>query len=271
MNQNRWATPVIILVILIVSGFITVITPNIIRSFSGESSSSSSSVAIPSEGADAEEVTIDVERYLLGDVLVQNEFLRSFNSQDAEVRTYSSFTILGILTAIVIGGLAAFTVPIYLFVWLGDRFATAQSNDDGFKNQQAALAQKVKEKDKEENKVKPKSEVPTHDRPHIQAWVAGVSTVSLTYLLGYVLGEGISEGTGGTWANALALVSIPLSWFFFRPRVIAEINSGDYKEINYGLIWVILSGALLMGIGLGLVFIVVGGNNPLPFVEWFNQ
>lgn len=271
MNQNRWATPVIILAVLIGSGLLTVIVPGIISGLTGGSSATPASVDIPSEAVEAEEVTIEVERYLLGDVLVQNEFLGSFNSQDEEVRTYSSFTILGILTAIVIGGLAAFTVPIYLFVWLGDRFATAQAGDEEYKSSRAALAKKVQDKDKAENKIKPATEIPAHDRPHIQAWVAGAATVFLSYMLGYVIGEGISEGVGSTLANVLAIVAIPLSWFFFRPRVIAEINAGDYKEVNYGLIWVILSGAVLMGVGLGLTFIVVGGNNPLPFIEWFNQ
>lgn len=271
MSENRWATPVIIIVLLVVSGLLTVLVPGIIRSISGGSSAAPSGVSIPSESTEAEEVVIDVEGYLLGDVLVQTPFLGSFNSLDPSERTYSSFTILGILTALVIGGLAAFTVPIYLFVWLGDRFSTTTQSDDEFKAKSKALAKRVEEKDKAENKAKPATEIPSHDRPHIQAWVAGVSTVCLTYLLGYVLGEGVSQGTGGTVANVLALISIPLSWFFFRPRVIAEINASDYKEVNYGLIWVVLSGALMMGIGVGLIFIVTSGNNPLPFIEWFNQ
>lgn len=271
MNENRWATPVIIIVVLVASGFLTVLIPNVIRGISGSSTAAPAGVSIPSEPIEAESVTIEIERYLLGDVLVQNEALGSYNSKDASERTHGSFRILGVLTALVIGGLAVFTVPIYLFVWLGDRFRTATFTDDDFKTKRKSLAKRVEEKDKAATKLSPSTEVPAHDRPHIQAWVTGVSTVCLAYILGYVLGEGISEGTGGTVANALAIISIPLSWFFFRPRIIAEINAGDYKEINYGFIWVVLSGAIMMGIGVGLVFIVLSDSNPLPFIQWFNQ
>lgn len=279
MTENRWFTPVLILVLLIVFGFITIIAPRVIGNLTsgggialGSGGGAASEVVIPDASSGPESVVIQPEGYLLGEELVKIPAVGDYNRLDPSERSFTSLQLFGILTAIVIGGLAFFTVPIFLLVWLGDRSRTAQGSDEAYTNGLKALKSKQDEYVKEQKTINPPTVKPEHHRPAIQAWVAGILTILMAYGFGYVIGEGVSVGLGTGFARGFAIVAIVGSWLYFRPTRIVEIEQSDMNvvdtEARSRATWVLLSGALVMGLGLGLTFIVVSGGDPFPFIEW---
>ena len=273
MTENRWFTPVLILVLLIVFGFITIVAPRVVSNLSSGGGISlggggaAAGVEIPSEASEPETVVIQPDGYLIGEELIKIPAIAAYDGE-----TYSSLTILAILTGLVIGGLAFFTVPIFLFVWLGDRSRSALNENEKYTAGYKVLKAKNDEYLKEQKTLNPPTVKPEHNRPTVQAWVAGILTVCMAYTFGYVLGEGVSVGLGTGFARGFAIVAIIGSWLYFRPARIVEIEQSDMNEVETEarsrLTWVLLSGALVMGLGLGLTFIVVSGGDPLPFIEW---
>ena len=275
MTQNKWGFPLIIIVVLLVTSLLTVIFPTITRgignAFSGGGSNGSGShVEIPSAPVYQENVTLDVEGYLLGEELVKIPFLGEYNQRSEAERTNGSLFLLGIITAVVIGGLIAFTIPIVGLAYLGSRSAAVNLTDN--KDHEAAVAalnNRSSEWYKDKNKAAPVTGKPeTHDRPKRDGWAAGFMVVFLAYFFGYTLGEGISIGFGPTLGLVMLVLSIILSYFYFRPARIEAVEATDYGTINYGTIWVVLSGAIMMGIGIGLMYVVINGGDPFPWLIW---
>ena len=203
MTENRWFTPVLILVLLIVFGFITIVAPRVVGNLTGGGGvavggGATSEVEIPSGGSGPETVVIRPEGYLLGEELVKIPAVGDYNRLDPSARSFSSLQIFGILTAIVVGGLAFFTVPIFLLVWLGDRSRSALDENEAYTSGFKTLKSKQDEYVKEQKTINPPTVKPEHHRPTVQAWVAGILTVCMAYAFGYVLGEGVSVGLGPT-------------------------------------------------------------------------
>ncbi|MEM9777051.1 MAG: hypothetical protein AAF902_20905 [Chloroflexota bacterium] len=272
MTENKWGFPLIIVTVLIVTSLLTVLVPNIVRGvgvlLSGAGSSEGAPVSIPSEPSEFGEVTLDVDGYLLGEELVKIPALGEYSSLDVEERTYSSLSILAIITAIVVGGLIAFTIPIAGLVYLGSRSVNNSLDDTETKAKSAALENKLKEHFKEENKIKPMTPKPAHYRPRRDAYAAAGIVLFMAYFFGYVMGEGVSAGSGSTIGLIAFIFALIGSYFYFRPARIEAVDGTEYGSINYGTVWVALSGALMMGIGVGLMYIVMSGGDPLPWVDW---
>lgn len=274
MTQNRWGFPLIIIAVLIITSLLTVIFPAVTRNITSALTGSGGNgqrteIAIPSEGGGQELVEVKVDGYLLGEELVKIPFLGEYNAQEPLSRTYGSLGLLGIITAIVIGGLIAFTIPIVGLVWLSNRSLTQQAEDKTYDAALTGLTNRIDAELKEENKAKPVTGKPeTHYRPLRDGWAAGLMIISLAYLFGYVLGEGISIGLGRTVANVFFILSAIGSYFYFRPARIEAIDKTEYGGFNRGLVWVFLSGALMMGLGIGLMYIVISGGDPFPWIEW---
>lgn len=274
MTQNKWGFPLIIVAVLLVTGLLTVLVPTITRgigsAFSGSGGSSGEHIEIPAAPVYQENVTLDVEGYLLGEELIKNEALGEYNSRSDAERTYTSLSLLGVLTALVVGGLIAFTIPIAGLAYLGSRSSTINNTDnESYTTSVANLENKAKAWYKEENKLKPVTGKPeTHDRPARDGWAAAFIVIFMAYFFGYVMGEGISIGSGPTTGLLFFILTIIGSYFYFRPARMEAVEASDYGSINYGTIWVVLSGAIVMGLGVGLMYVVINGGDPFPWIEW---
>ncbi len=274
MTDNKWGFPLLIIGVLLVTSLLTVVFPSITRGISqtlsgGGGVAGAAPVEIPDAPVYQENVEIKVEGYLLGEELVKIPALGEFNSQTDAERTYTSLSLLAVITAIVIGGMVAFTIPIALLGWLGSRGVNRTLNDESYEAANSGLKNKLSAKFKEENKEKPVTGKPeTHYRPMRDGWAAGFMIVFLAYFLGYVLGEGVSSGSGRFVANIFFVLAAIGSYFYFRPARMEAIDNEEYGTYNRGLIWVFLSGAIVMGLGVGLMYVVISGGDPFPWLEW---
>lgn len=274
MTQNKWGFPLIIIAILLVTSLLTVILPSAIGSLgsafsTGSGGSSGSHIEIPSPKVYPESVTLDVDGYLLGDELVEIPFLGEYNKKSEEERTKSSFFIFGVLTALVVGGLVLFTLPIMGLAYLSTRAVANNLDNKAHEQNVASLKNKASEWYKEKNKAAPVTGKPeTHNRPKRDGWAAGFMVAFLAYLFGYTLGEGISSGSGPTVALVCLVLGIIGSYIYFRPARMEAVDATDFGTVNYGTVWVVLSGAIMMGIGVGLMYVVISGGNPFPWLTW---
>lgn len=274
MTENRWGFPLIIVTVLIVTSLLTVLVPNVVRGISGAfaggaTTTSGETVYIPSEPSEFGDVTLNVDGYLLGEELVKIPALGEYNSLEAEERTYSSLSILGIITAVIVGGLIAFTIPIAGLAYLGSRSVNSTLEDSSTKAASTALNNKASEYLKAENKAKPVTPKPdSHYRPRRDAYAAAGIVLFMSYFFGYVMGEGVSQGSGATVGLIAFIAAIIGSYFYFRPSRIEAVDGREYGSINYGTVWVALSGALMMGIGVGLMYVVMSGGDPFPWIDW---
>ncbi len=273
MTENKWGFPLLIVAVLLITSLLTVIFPAVTRNISqaisgGSSNPAASHAEIPSQPVYQENVRIDVEGYIVGEELVKIPALGEFNSKTEAERTYTSLSLLAIITAIVIGGLIAFTIPIAGLAMLASRGINRTQNDKSYEAAATSLENKIAARFNDENKEKPVTGKPeTHSRPARDAWAAILMVLFLTYMAGYVLGDAIM-GNGRLFANVFAILTIVIGYFYFRPARIEAIDATENSGFNRGLIWVVASGALMMGIGIGLMYIVMSGNDPFPWITW---
>ncbi len=274
MTDNKWGFPLIIIGVLLVTSLLTVIVPTITRGIgqafsTGGGTAGSAPIEIPDAPVYQENVELKVEGYLLGEELVKIPALGEFNSQTEAERTYTSLSLLAVITAIVIGGMVAFTIPIALLGWLGSRGVNNTLTDKSYEAASTGLNNRISADFKEQNKEKPVTGKPeTHYRPMRDGWAAGFMIVFLAYFLGLVLGEGVSPGNGRLVANIFFIAAAIGSYFYFRPARMEAIDQSEYGTYNRGLIWVFLSGAIVMGLGVGLMYVVISGGDPFPWLEW---
>ena len=272
MTQNKWGFPLIIVAVLLVTGLLTVLVPTITRSIGSSMSgggSHSTPIDIPAPPVYQENVRIDVDGYITDESLIEVLALGEFSSRSEAERTYTSLSLLGVITAIVIGGLIAFTIPIAGLVYLGARSTTANNENESYEASVTAINNKTSAWYKEQNKLKPVTGKPdTHERPSRDGWAAGFMVVFMSYFFGYAMGEGISVGLGGTMGAIFFFAAIIGSYFYFRPARMEAVESTSYGTVNYGTIWVVLSGAIVMGLGIGLMYVVLNGGDPFPWIKW---
>lgn len=274
MRNSRWVTPVVIIGLLLVTALLTVISPAISQGISGIFAGGPAAPALaeaPEEGLKVEQVVINPEGYLLGDELVKIEPIGDYNRLAEADRTVSSLPLLGILAAAVLGGIALLTVPLGAIVWLGARSTTRMQADESYQKAAAAMENKQKALIKSINEAQPATPVPDHNRTVWSAWATGLVTVMLAYFAGLAIGGGIAESFATTMASIFATIAAVASFLLLRPKKMTTIEETSNNTPSWNLIYVLISGALMMGLGVGLMYVVISGGDPFPYITWEPQ
>lgn len=229
---------IIILVVLIVTSVLAALWPLVIGAFSGGSGSTSirpevSTVTLPGSPFGMEEV---------------NSFL--------------AIGLLAVLVIVMVAGLGAALGGLYIF--LNKQTETVKESED-YQAHLAILEQREAERVKALRAVRQADPIPTHKLPR---W--SVVSTSLIILLFTVTGAMIvskalvQEGaklTIGSFAistsTAIVVGSVLLALIFLafwsRPQRFEAIEATDDGPIPWDTIWIILSGLIVVGIGIGLV------------------
>lgn len=228
-------------------------------------------VEAPSE---TEEITIQIDKLLLGEELIKIPFLADLNQQGLTVSAPILMLILaGVFIGgiIVVGGGIAFT---YKFI---DRFVMSTKENSEFRAVVAQMEQKQKEELRLLKKTRPSDPIPSHEEPRWSVAATSIIAILFALFLGYLLAEVffpsgavmfppenwnidmepvlIAGSTITAWLFII-LTAILLA-FVYRPHVfIAESEANANKATDWGLIWVIVAGVLIMGIGMGLMVAV---------------
>lgn len=232
-----------------------------------------SALEVPSLGLDlaidvGDPVTIQLDQYLLGEVLVDAPLISQLHGVQVP-----SLLLAAILTAITIGGFLAIGLPLALIYVRLDRQAEEVKEDPEFQERQAALAKKETERLRAVNEEQPATPIPSHEMPRWAAVSTALIILFFVILVGFALGDTFYAGgsvqlgtnlfidSGVVLALVLGLVTlIALAGTLGRrargEQVEAEAESGDDARIPWGVIWVALTGFIFLGIGTGIMIAI---------------
>lgn len=211
-----------------------------------------------------EPVTIQLDQYLLGEVLVDAPLIS--NLQGMQVHP---LVLAVILAAVTVGGLVAVGLPLALIYVRLDRQAEQVKEDDAFQESRAALEKKETERLRARNEAQPATPVPSHQMPR---WAAVSTTLVVLFfvvLVGYVLADTFFPGGDVELANSLfispaIILSVVLGLItvlamvprFSRRTAEEEGEDAGASRVPWGAIWVALTGFIFLGLGTGLMLAI---------------
>ncbi|MGW8317915.1 MAG: hypothetical protein ACWGPS_01630 [Candidatus Promineifilaceae bacterium] len=264
MNRNRsWIMWAVVAGIIIVSGLASAIIPFVLDQ---SDASDREQLAVETEAAP---VVISVEDYVLGDLLVEIPFIQS----QIDGRALTQAQALGLMVGITLVAVGIVGVPLaFIFMILG-RQVEKVYDDESFQTAQSELGKKEQARIKELRSERPIAPEP---EPAIRSrWSAFVfALIALMFVWFTSLALGIAYFGDTTWtignrlvdpASIFSLVCVVIAtvgliiYFRVRDPALADPGASDYQPVNWGWIWVLLSGLLVVGIGAGLAFALRGG------------
>lgn len=230
-------------------------------------------VKAPSE---TEEITIEIDKLLLGEELVKIPFLEKLNQDPIKV---SAPLLMVILAGIFVGGIVVVGGGLAMTYKFLDNFVLSTKKDSEFQATVTQMEKKQKDELKLINKARPADPIPSHEEPRWSVAATSIIAILFAWTMGYLLAGVFFPGgfvefkprdwfveldiepflvagsTITTW-TFIVLTAILLR-FVYRPNVfIAQSDAAANKETDWGLIWVIVAGAVIVGIGAGLMFAV---------------
>ncbi len=181
----------------------------------------------------------------------------------------SGIVVFAVIAAIVVGSVVVFGLLITLFLKSGDKFTSRVAADEAYQKQVAAL--ETREKDNLKTK---REAAPAPNKP--KGFVYGLDPLSFSLIILFfvaliaaliaafsadnveiVIGENVHYvSTLPLTILVLFVITIPvLAWRGRRSRLEAVAET-DYASIPWDMIVVLITGLLVVGVGLGLMLLL---------------
>ena len=216
----------------------------------------------PPEG-ETEMVIIDLDNYLLGEALVNLPLIGELNGL-----VVHPLLITAILAAIFVGGLLAMGVPLAFLYARLDQQTVEIKEDPSYQEALSELEERERERLAEIGERQAGGERP--ERTPSFSWSNFLYALLFVMSLGFAVADSLTPGmevdlVGLTIEStivipiSLALLTALVFLFIYqRPRAAVEQAEAaeDESGIPWGIIWVIVSGLIFLGIGTGLMFAV---------------
>lgn len=267
-KRSSWLTLAIIVVILIGSGLVTVLAPQFMQTVNetaGQLTPSGDGPSVPTT-LEPETVTIDI----LGMFYTVGQDMLSVLSPSGELQgqEVSGLSVV-LLLALVIGALIlVISVPLGLVVILGSRSTTNLQEDPSYQEAVRNIENEQKAFVKERLQTQPPKEKPSGLMPRWSAISTTLVLVALSYFGGVVFGSAISGGEPGNWGMIFALIGLVICLLTVRPQRMLQVDDSMNERPAWSALWVMFSGALVVGLGLGAMYAVITGSNPFEFLSW---
>lgn len=262
-NRESLRTWAVVAAILVFAGLASAIVPFLLDQ-AAESTSSGDVAGQPWE------TTIDVGQLpFIGEVLVEIPFIAD-NIQGQPITALQAF---GIAFGVVLVNVGAVGLLFTVLTMVFDRLVNRVYADESYQAAAAELGQRETDRLKGLQKVKPTSEDPVEKTRSrwsmgifafiflLFVWIVGlmVGTVYLSDTEVELLGLSIS-GTAAL-SLILGLLTIIILYLSLRKRDPDELENprSDNNPINWGYIWVVVSGLLIVGLGAGAALAMRGG------------
>lgn len=187
--------------------------------------------------------TIELKNPINGDIIEVNEWV-----------------LLGGLTVLFGGLIVGAGIPIVFLFRALDTGVAKVKDDDEFKSAIAARTSEQKAVVKEYMKSQPPDPIPSHDRP---GWSV-ISTSLCMGLLAAFFGAAFSanfldERNMGAFAFWFAIAAMAIGLITLNSRRIQETDAGEGNPIPGGLLWIVITGVIVVGLGVGVMMWVRGG------------
>ncbi|KPK13610.1 MAG: hypothetical protein AMJ56_01590 [Anaerolineae bacterium SG8_19] len=258
MNRSEsWKTWIVVAGLLIFAGIASATIPFLIDQLNNSDEPSTSRETHPTV------TTIDVsELPFIGEVLVEIPFIAE-NIQGLSITLLQAF---GVIFGVVLVTVGAFGVLITLLVFIPSRWINNVYADKGYQEAQTELEERQKASLKNLQQEQPLAEpVEAERRIRWSAVTFGLIVVVLVWVTSVLLAFGLFQNEtisiGGFDISAVAflslvsvVVTIIVLYLALRRRDPTELETAesDNKPVNWGAIWVIVTGLLVVGIGTGL-------------------
>lgn len=184
--------------------------------------------------------------------------------------TVNAFVIIGILAGLVIVPVVVVGGGIAFIYTLLSRITASVTEDPEFKKTQAALEKREQERIKQMRAGRDAGKMPEHKMPRwsvISNTLIALMFISFFALMlgGTFYPEGLEAitnpftqekqlvGMGGLLALILSVVALPFLLWRIRPRRLESVNGTDYGAIPWDTIIVIVTGLLVVGLGIGYI------------------
>jgi hypothetical protein len=223
-----------------------------------------STAEIESVQKETEPITISVGDYVLGNELLGIDFIND-NIEGFQIDPWLVFVIsLGVVTLIV-GGIG---IGITLITVITSRQVSKAYEDKGFRESQVKLTEQDAAVTKARQETRPVASPEVAERRLRWSVVTtSLLIIILVWITGLIFGVAYFGDT--TWEIAgqsvsavtlinliLILLTIIVLALIIRAREPGDLDSSktDYNPVNWSYVWIIVTGALIVGIGAGLAF-----------------
>jgi hypothetical protein len=207
-------------------------------------------------------ITLDVQNALLGEDLMKIPFIRD-NIDGLQLTASQAIILAAVVTVF---GVGAIGVPLAILSVLLGRQSAKVYADESYQAHVTELENRKKAWLKEWNQEQPvsKEESPVQTS-RWSKWATSIVILIFVWIGGLLLGNAIFQGEeveiGGQLVNPVAILNLFLilltvvtlvAVFRSNPAADPDSNVTDYRPVNWGWVWVVLSGVLIVGMGIGL-------------------
>ncbi len=211
---------------------------------------------------ETEPITIRVGDFVLGDELLGIDFINE-KIEGTQINPWLVVAAAAGIVTVLVGAIGLFLAIITVFT---DRQVSRVYSDESYQSARAELNQRDAESLKDTQEIRPPASSPSSPR-RLQWSVVSTSILILimVWITGLIFGIAFFGDT--TWEFAgltisavaivnlvLIVISIVVLALVIRAREPDDLDFGktDNNPVNWSYVWVILSGALIFGLGAGL-------------------
>ena len=167
----------------------------------------------------------------------------------------NELVILAVLTVLFLGLIVGTGIAIMLLVRALDGTTKAVKDDEEYQSSMAEFTKREKEFVKQYVKEQPPTPIPSHERP---TWAVISTSLIMALFLSFV-GAAFSDNflAGSAqfnWAVAFGAIGLFIGLISLNVNRIRATDAADSLAIPWGAIWVVATGVIIMGVGLGIMF-----------------
>ncbi|MDT8305341.1 MAG: hypothetical protein RRC07_05350 [Anaerolineae bacterium] len=174
-----------------------------------------------------------------------------------------------VLAALFVGLIAGAGIVLGLLVRVLDRQVRQVKSDSEFQESAAALARREQERLRARSQSQPSSDMPAHQHPRWSVVATSLVVLFFVLLLGFALADtlypsGPIELASGRWVDPAVPWSIGLVVFALLLILVvvrsrgAALGGNENQPVSWNMIWVVITGLVFLGIGIGLTLAIRG-------------
>jgi hypothetical protein len=171
----------------------------------------------------------------------------------------SPWLVLAAISALIISLIVGTGLVLGILFRLLDRQTRQVKADPEFNENAAALAQREKERLQQRAQEQPPTPMPSHERPRWSLVATSLVILFFVLLVGFAVGDTLYGGATDNGGDPVLALVLGLGLAALLVMVAAILLrrgrpyvSNENASISWGVIWVVISGLVFLGIGLGL-------------------